>query len=151
MRAYIVERLVDGPSERAEAVVRECWPGAEILHGTVAIGEGRWGTAAAWRRDWPGFVRTLDTVIASRRTLALGGTVEVEDAMALGLDVWTVHGRKLYPVTHLWYAEQVCLSRCVNYAHRGRMHADPNHVAETRHGESSLVADGRRPVRTMKA
>lgn len=133
MRVYIVERLPDGPSERADEVARAHYPGAEIIHGTRAIGLGRWGSAADWKRAWPDFLATLDVTITARRTLALGGTIEVEDSMAAGLPVFTVHGRKLTPIGALWYAELDCLSSgCLQRRHRSRMHADPQRVAETR-------------------
>lgn len=152
MKVYIVERIIDGPSDRAERAALEQWPGAEITHGTRAVGLGKWDSAADWKAEWPTFARRLardlGVIVCSRRTLGLGGTVEVEDGFALGLGVWTVHGRKLYEVTHLWYVEDACRRRCIGKGHRQRMHADPNRVAETRHGSSSLESDGRFPEST---
>jgi hypothetical protein len=151
LRIYVVERLIDGPSIEAEEAIRAVYPQIEIVHGTKSVGEGKWKSAVAWKREWPKYVHTLDIVVASRRTLALGGTVEVEDAMALDLPIFTAHSGKLYPVSHLWYEEIACLAACIGRGHRSRMHADPNKVSQTRHGRSSLIDNGRRPEQTYRS
>lgn len=128
MRIYIVEGMTD-PIERkdhARAVVLKHYPDAELIGGA-----GSYPNNAVFRSTYKKEVESADILVTIRRTLALGGTIEVEHALNNAIPVYTVNGKRLQEITFLWYADPDCLQH-LDCEHNGWMHRNPKRVAETR-------------------
>lgn len=144
MIVYVVERNIDVGTDRAvkaRAVIAKQYPDAKVIGGANFYLDNR-----MFRNTYAAEVATADVMVTIRRTLGLGGTIEVEEALRLSIPVFTVHGQKLQPITHLWYVEQECVrarngKTCLSgWEHRARMHTDPNRVAETRAAPTPMYA-----------